>query len=278
MGDHMDEQLVSVIIPVYNSEAYLREAVESIIDQSYSNLEIIIIDDHSSDGSWDLINEYARKDERIVAIRNASNLNSAASRNVGIRRARGQYICLQDSDDVSEKDRVRKQVDVLRINERLGAVGSFVTVIDERSSAIGIRTYPTTNEKIVKTMTMYCPIGQPTMMIRRSVFDAVGLYNEKFSRAQDYELWFRVLQKYEISILEEHLVRYRRHGEQGLMNKTNENYNFTLELQKRYLFHPMFFSIRSIMIFPVKYCLKFLNPSTQIKILNLLIYNRNKTG
>ncbi len=268
----MDLPLVSVVIPVFNSEKYLVESIESIINQTYSNLEILIIDDLSTDDSWKIIEEYGKIDARIVPVKNKVNLNSAATRNVGIKKAHGKYICLHDSDDVSEPDRIQKQVNYLESHPDVHALGSNMLIIDCYSNIIGKRDYPTYSKDIKKVMLLFDPIAQPTIMIERNLFDKVGYYNEKYSRAQDYDLWFRILEKYNIDNLNEYLVRYRRHSNQGLAQKIRCNFKFTLEIQRQHIFDKQFFNPLGLILFPIKILLVHLPIAFQMKLVNFLFY------
>ena len=111
---------VSVVMPVYNAEKYLREAIDSILRQTFDDFEFIIVNDCSKDTSWDIMQEYARRDPRVILIYNAQNLGEAGARNVGMAQARGQYIAAMDADDVSMADRLALQVKYLDENPEVG--------------------------------------------------------------------------------------------------------------------------------------------------------------
>ena len=123
--------LVSVIIPVYNTERYLAESIESILAQTFTDFELIIVDDGSSDRSPEIIREFERRDERIRVTRFAQNAGEWKARTAGLAAARGEYIAWQDSDDISLPERLERQARFLQANPEIGAVGVFAHVVTE---------------------------------------------------------------------------------------------------------------------------------------------------
>jgi len=269
-----ENPLVSVLTPVHNSEDFLKESIESILEQNYDNFEFIIVDDHSTDSSWEIIKEYEAEEEKIKAFRNKKNLDIPKTRNKAFNEAEGKYYAIHDSDDISMPNRLKKQVKFLENNKEYGLVGCQMEVIDENSETIGKRNYPTSFKKIKKIITRYDPIPQPGAMIRASVIeDEIGYYNEKYTRAQDYDLWLRIASKYKIKNLDETLVKYRRHESQGLEKNFKKNLKFTLEIQRKWLLHKDFFSFSNWFIWLFKHIPLVLPKSLSIKLLNWLYYN-----
>ena len=138
--------LISVLMPTYNSEKYLKEAIESILNQTYQNFEFVIADDCSTDDSWKIIQTYQERDARIKSFRNDKNLQQAETRNKLYEFAdnKSKYFAIMDNDDISIKNRLEEQVKFLekKENENVGIVGSGLFIIDENSKEVGKRDYP----------------------------------------------------------------------------------------------------------------------------------------
>jgi len=161
---------VSVFTPNYNNSKYLSETIESILNQEYSNFEYIIIDDYSTDQSWELIKNYAKKDSRIKCFRNGRNLGIVKTRNKGFkyRSSKSKYYAIIDSDDISLSDRLKIQVDFLEKNQDYGLVGSNALIINEESKIISYRKYPTKNNQIKKLITLMNPFAQSSITLERT--------------------------------------------------------------------------------------------------------------
>lgn len=206
------EPLVSVVMPVYNGERYLRQAVDSILDQNYQNLELIVVDDGSSDGSKALLESYS--DERLVLLANPRNLGVVQSRNLGIAVARGSYVALLDCDDVAMPDRLREQISFLEHHPEFGMVGSWVEVVDSAGVPTGeVWRLDAPSETIPMILLLHNYFTQSAVTVRRSCFNA--LQYREFGGATDYDLWVRLAAHYRVWNLPQVLVRYRIH--QGSM-------------------------------------------------------------
>jgi len=230
--------LVSVIMPVYNAEAYLGEAIESILYQTYKNFEFIIIDDLSTDKSWEIIQRYAASDSRIKIFQNPKNLKIVKTRNRGFAKSshKAEYYAIMDADDISLPSRLADEVKFLEKHPLYAAVGSQIILINEESKRIGGRHYPVTYKKIKSVLGRFNPFSQSSIMIRRSVLDKIGRYNEKYTRCQDYELFSRIASKYHITNLRKPLLLYRISRTQGKNTHLKETIRFTIDIQKKYFF------------------------------------------
>ncbi|MFT6069520.1 MAG: glycosyltransferase involved in cell wall biosynthesis [Bacteriovoracaceae bacterium] len=220
-----NEPLVSVVMPVYNAEKYLGSAIESILNQSYKNLEIIIVDDASTDNSLSIIESF--KDPRIKIFKNKSNLKIVKSLNLGISKASGKFVARMDADDISHEDRVKKQVRFLQDNEEIDILGTNIWIIDENSQSQGkLLEYPTSPEVNKLLLAKYCVLAHPTVMFRKKIIEEnAELYSADFPCAEDYELWLRLSKKYKISNLKEFLLWYRVHP----FSLTQNNYSIGIE-------------------------------------------------
>ena len=165
-----NQPLVSVVMPVYNGERFLKDAIESILNQTYKNFEFIIVDDGSTDDSLKIIKEYQKKDKRIRLIENKKNLGQAKSLNKGLSLAKGKYYAKMDSDDIACKKRIEKEVDFLERNNDYVIVGSNLEIIDENNNTIGYRFYPQKNKEIRKLIIIKSPFAHPSVMIKWQIF------------------------------------------------------------------------------------------------------------
>ncbi|URZ16003.1 glycosyltransferase [Clostridium felsineum] len=213
----MDKCKISIVMPVYNSKEYLKEAIESILNQTYRDFQFIIIDDGSTDGSLDLINEYKEMDDRIVVI-SRENKGLVFSLNEGISLAIGKYIARMDSDDISIHDRIEKQFNFLEANRDIDILGTnlyvFGNVTEKQKAAYYEELAAKFNDNNIEEIFLTsCAISHPSVMFKKEVFTKLGGYNEEYDTAEDYDLWLRAIKGgYKISRLDERLVRYRIHN------------------------------------------------------------------
>ncbi len=223
------EELVSVITPVYNAEKYLEQAIQSVLQQTYSNWEMILVDDKSIDGSRGLIDKYAKNDSRFILISLASNSGPAIARNIGIKIARGRYIAFLDSDDLWLPSKLKRQITEMENRGALVSCSSFFT-INSDSSRTGLRAVP----KVIfyKNLLLNNYIGNLT-----GVFDVNKLGKHQFHevKAEDYLFWLEILQKTNWAIgLREPLAEYRVYSESISANKVKSG-QWTWDIYRRNL-------------------------------------------
>ena len=186
------DPLVSVVMPVYNGARYLPEAIESILNQTFSNFELVIIDDGSTDNSWDILTAYAAQDSRIVLSRNSENIKLIKTLNRGLSLARGQYIARMDADDISLPERLERQVTYLQCHPEVGLLGTGyyrLNVEGKRS----LRQPPLTDTEIRWKLLFGNVWCHPSIMFRSQLFESGELVYRQFAHAEDYELWTRLL-------------------------------------------------------------------------------------
>ncbi|MGE4442608.1 MAG: glycosyltransferase [Desulfomicrobium sp.] len=201
---------ISVIMPVYNADRFLRQAVESILFQSFSNFEFIIIDDCSTDQTCYILNDYKKKDDRIKIFKNNQNLGVAKSLNFALNLATANYVARMDADDISEPQRLEEQYNFMVRNPSVTILGSALCCIDENENVISKRQFPINSNDITNSLLTSFPIAHPTVMMVRDRIVSAGGYRADFNYAEDYELWLRaVALGYEIRNLEAQLLRYR---------------------------------------------------------------------
>lgn len=211
--------LVSIVMPCYNAGKYLREAIDSIINQSYKNLEILLIDDGSIDNTLDLLKEYSHSDKRIRVIRNEKNLGLIRTLNKGIMESRGEYIARMDADDISDTLRIEKIIDVFRVHPTIDVVsaGYYHLSADGRKKR---KIYPKANTtKALRFVSFFAiPVLHPCIVAKRQSLKD-NLYDEAFLHSEDYELFSRMLNKgYKFLNFDEPLY-YLRKNEDSVSHK-----------------------------------------------------------
>ena len=183
---------VSLLMCVYNGETHLREAVESILNQTFKDFELVIVDDGSTDSSWQILSEYSAKDSRIVLIQNEVNLGLEKSLNKGLAATKGEYFARQDADDVSLSNRLQLQVDFLDNHPEVGALGTAVELINEQGNTIGKNSLPTDHESLQSLLLFNNFMHHSTLMVRSSLMQKLGGYDETMRYVEDYDLWWRL--------------------------------------------------------------------------------------
>lgn len=204
---------VSVVLPIWNGERFLAEAVESVLSQTLVPLELLLVDDGSTDATPEIASGYARRDQRVQVIR-LERSGIAHALNAGIAAARGQYVARMDADDISHPSRLQKQLAHLDANTGCVAVGSAVYVMDETGGHVGTSTYPEEHREITQTLIdgRSNAMAHPTVMARRAALLAVGGYRPDTVPSEDLDLWFRLSRIGTLANLSEQLLRYRRHA------------------------------------------------------------------
>lgn len=204
---------VSVVMSVYNGDRYLREAVDSILNQTFTDFEFIIIDDGSTDTTWQILTAYAKQDSRILPIRNDENIGLTCSLNKGIALAKGKYIARMDADDISLRDRFAKQVAFMDAHPEVGVCGSWIKFISEGISYIW--HYPTDDKTIRCWLLFKTALAHPSIIMRKNLFLKAGLsYDPAYKYAQDHELWVRSSKYCKLANIGEVLLLYRIHNNQ----------------------------------------------------------------
>jgi len=224
--------LVSVVMAVYNGEQYLKDAVYSVMAQTFSNFEFIIIDDGSTDNTPKLLEQFSRNDSRIKIIRQ-ENSGLPAALNRGICEARGKYIARMDADDISLPNRFELQVEFMENNPEIGLCGTACRLIGESS---GI-SWTTTDPDELKCRLLFWPcITHSTVMMRKNILiDNNLFYNPNYKQAEDYELWSRISKVCEIANLPDILLLYRVTASQKSTRFADEVTKWSATVQHRLL-------------------------------------------
>jgi len=187
--------LVSVVMAVRNEEKRVIRAIDSVLNQTYKNLEVIVVDDSSTDRTPEKLQELAAKDSRIKVLRLHKNLGAAQARNIGIKYSEGEYVAILDADDWFHPKKIEIQVKFLEAKKEYGLLGTFCITFDITRNRILRTQLPITHEEILKTMAYRNPFVHSSVIIRKIILDEVGYYNPRYRRAHDYDLYFRILSK-----------------------------------------------------------------------------------
>lgn len=215
----MREKLISVIIPTYNRVNYLRISVNSVIQQTYKNIEIIIVDDCSTDNTENIINRV--QDKRIRYLRNKENIGAGASRNRGIKEAKGEFIAFLDDDDEWLPKKLEKQMLLFNLlPDDYGLVYCGHIIYDMNGDLIG-RKKSQYRGNVLREILNGCILGGSTPLIRKTVFSKVGYNNSNLKSSIDWEMWIRIAENYKFDFVDEYLVKYIIHEDQISTKRKN---------------------------------------------------------
>lgn len=207
----MSKVKVSVLMPVYNGEKYLEEAINSILNQTFKDFEFIIVDDCSIDGTWEMLKKYSTLDKRIILRRNKENLRTTKALNVGLALAKGKYVARMDADDWSYPNRLEKQFKFMEKHPKVGVSGGTIEVCDRDLKVLNLRRYPQSDAAARKTIFIYSPFAHSVTIWRAKILGMIGSYNENIPLSQDYELYFRMGKVADFANIPDVLLKLRTH-------------------------------------------------------------------
>lgn len=224
---------ISVTMPAYNAERFIAEAVESILNQTFRDFELIIVNDGSTDGTLAIAESYAAKDDRVTVV-SQPNGGISAARNRGLSVAKGEWIAVMDSDDVALPQRFERQLDFLAKNPDLAVISSYVHNIDDKGKRIAQYESPLTDRQAVKDLVArdgLISFHHSAVLMRREVVEAVGGYRGQFDMLEDCDLWNRIAEQgHGILVQPEYLLEYRLHP-----SSVSVDHARTLALKRRWL-------------------------------------------
>lgn len=234
---------ISVLMPAWNAQATIGEAIDSILSQTYPQFELIVLDDGSTDATWQIMLSWRKKDGRVRVLRNRQNQGIGVCRNQLVKLAKGEYLAWQDADDVSYPQRLELQRLLLDSQPKVGMVGGALDFVDARGLQ-SRRCYSPSDAQLRARIFRYSPVAQPVAMIRSECFKKVGWYEPAFAPAEDIDMAFRIGALYQFANVDQPLLRYRvsqlgatfQHlwhiqwstGKIRLHNLRNTAYRFTL--------------------------------------------------
>ncbi len=265
-------------MPVYNGERFLAEAIESVLTQTHTALELIILNNGSTDGTADILDRYARQDNRVTVLFHPEPLGHAgeAASNVASRQARGQYIAKLDADDIAAPDRIEKQVAFLTANPSVFLVGSYLELINGSGQKVGIRTFPLANEAIYREFYLRFPVGNPAIMYRNGVVDGdfYELRNKAFTDDY-YSLFVHIHQGLRFANLPECLTRYRVHDQNTVFTNLRRKWDINMAVKRSFVrdfnYHPPLMHrlkigliTAGIRLFPERFLVRIMNQTRSL--------------
>ncbi len=217
MGSAQIPPLVTVLMPVFNGEKFVLDAVNSILQQSFEDFEFLIVDDGSTDSTSKLLNNF--NDCRLRVVTNDRNIGLIASLNLGLKEARGRYIARMDADDIAMPERLSIQVNYLQSNPQVAVLGGMADLINVSGIRFSSLKYPTDPVVIRKFLLQECCLIHPTIMFRTDVVRIVGGYSAYAKNVEDYDLWLRLSDSHALANLPDILIKYRVHlGQASITN------------------------------------------------------------
>lgn len=228
----INKPLITVYMPVFNAAKFLDNSIQSILNQTLTDFEFIIIDDASTDNSWKIIKSYAKNDKRIIAIKNHINLGVSLTSNIAISKAHGKFLARMDADDISIANRFEKQISYFKKHSQTVALGGQCFVINENNQNIGNKNFPTSFKKLSQMIFWAVPIQQPSMMVNLKLLPKNFIwYSPNKTSAEEIDLMFRFMLYGQINNLPDYLLYYR-HLNTSLSHQ-NPKKTFSLTIKSR---------------------------------------------
>ncbi len=225
--------LVSVIIPAYNVAAYIEDAVNSILNQTYTNLEVIVIDDGSTDTTYSILEKLAAKDTRLTIAQNDTNLKIVGTLNKAIDMSHGKYIARMDGDDYKYPRAIELQVAYLEKNPDVVVVGGAIEVCGPTMEVLNHRAYPLSDSEVRSKIFRYNPFAHPAVMMNTSL---AGDERYALNWAEDYDMWFRLGRKGKLVNLSETVLKLRTHPNSVSQSKLAFQEKLTLYIRLKAVF------------------------------------------
>ena len=249
--------LVSVIMPAYNAKKYIHEAIESVINQTYQNWELIVVDDCSTDGTKKIIETFACQDERIKPIYIDKNGGKPSiAKNFALRHVVGKYIAFLDSDDIWILNKLALQVKIMEENIQYGLCYTGGYWIDEFGNEIKKFSPRYSNGYLLKNMLQRYEINNQSVMITtKALNDTIGLFNESITIGEDYNLFMHTVAKYEVVSIKKYLIKYRIHNNAITKSKKRVSDGVLVTLKELNLFrkYPMYALVTYLKAIRFKY-------------------------
>lgn len=220
--------LVSVVIPVHNGEKYIKESIDSCLNQTYQYIEIIVVDDKSEDRTLEILKEYGEK-ITVLPVEKQNGLGNVI--NIGIRKSQGKYIARMDADDFMYPTRIQKQVEYLESNPNCVAIGGQIDIIDENSNITGHREYAIEDKDIKKNRFLFQPFAHPAVTLRKSTVEEIGLYPENMWKVEDVKFFLILSTKGEFHNLRDTVLKYRMTFKTESQSKMLDHFRKTNEIR-----------------------------------------------
>ncbi len=224
----LNRAVVSIVIPVHNGEKYIKESIDSCLAQTYSNIEILVVDDKSTDSTLEILKGYGEK-ITVLPVEKQNGLGNVI--NIGIRASKGKYIARMDADDIMYPDRIEKQVEYLENNPSCVAVGGQIDIINENSDITGHREYAQNDKDLKKNRFLFQPFAHPAVTLRKSTLEEIGLYPEDMWKVEDVKLFLILSTKGEFANLPDTVLKYRMTFQTESQSKMVEHFKLTNDMR-----------------------------------------------
>lgn len=218
MARRTNQPLVSVVMVVRNVDQFLAQAIESILGQTFTDFEFVILDFGSTDRSKAIASSYAARDNRI-RLHEVPTCGVAEARNAACFLAKGQYIAIQDADDISMPDRLLWEVEFMEKHPDISLLGGAAQWVDPQARPLWTLNFPTEDHEIRSALATRCPFSQTAVLMRREAFVAVNGYRAAFAQSEDYDLWLRISEHFHCANLKQVVVKYRIHPHQASVSR-----------------------------------------------------------
>lgn len=228
----MDEKIkISVILPVHNGEKYVYEAVQSILNQSFKDFELLVINDASTDNTLSIIESFS--DSRLKLINIDKQTSLADVLNIGISQSICKYIARMDADDISEPSRLLLQYEFMEQNPDVVVSGGNITLIDAKGVIIGNRKYKLKDSDLRKNIFIFSPFAHPATIIRKEALLKVNGYTKGLSKVEDIDLWFRISKEGMFANINEYILKYRVLNTSQSLSNVRDHFKLTYNLRKK---------------------------------------------
>lgn len=241
---------VSVVMATYNEPATIVEkAIRSILNQTYKDFELLIIDDSTKIETVTMINALALEDKRIIVIRQNERIGFVPALNIGLNMARGKYVSRMDGDDIALPEKLALQINFLDSHPLVDILGSAIFIINKDGISTSERTYPLSHSSIKLFTIFRSPFAHPTVVMRRTILDKNFRYDETLKRSEDIDLWLRLLNAgYQFANMPDKLLQYRVIGDLAT-KRTIDHFIYNRKVRaKNFSFRNLFFSCGSLFI------------------------------
>lgn len=228
---------VSILVAAYNASRFLAGTLDDLLAQTFSDFELVVVEDGSTDGTLSLLQSYAARDPRIVVVQNDQNMGLPRSLNRGLERCRAPLVARADADDRYPPDRLERQVQFMEAHPDVGILSGAIERIDENGSFLFRRQFPTEDGQIRLRELFVNSLPHPAVMYRKHLVDLAGGYDPAYFTAEDSDLWSRLRRMTRAANLDALLVYYRRHGAASMSNRGPREEALSLGVRQRELSH-----------------------------------------
>jgi glycosyltransferase involved in cell wall biosynthesis len=258
---------ISVVLPVYNGSTYLKDSIESVLNQTYQHFELIIVDDCSADNSDEIAQKYANSDPRIFYVRNETNLKLPESLNTGFAQATGEYWTWTSCDNLYQPSAFEELLKAIENSKEVALVYASMQIIDEHNNSVGFVEAGNAEDLIFRNVVGAC------FLYRKSIANRVGDYAKNLFLCEDYEYWLRVACVSSIKPISECLYRYRRHSESLSHNNEKEIIAKGIKVQKNYYSSFIKTRTQAALFYAYLRARDIYNPFRQIYLLTVFFYS-----